>query len=185
MVDIARLRVGWTGVPGGGVSTFYSLEADASAAMAALHDFFTGIRDSVAPAVTWDFPSVGDVLDSGTGSLVGSWTGGTLANVTGNATDPDRAAGVGARIQWETDAIIGGRRVRGATYITDLGTGAYDADGTLDSGTLTNLRTEADDLVATGYFLVWSRPGPNGSGTSAFVAATVADRVTALRSRRF
>lgn len=185
MPNIARIRVEWSGVVGGGLSTFYALEADAAAAYAAVRAFFDDIDGQVVPTITWSFPNVGDVLDSATGQITGSWTATQLSTVSGTASETRRAASVGVRVTWQTGAVIGGRRVRGATYITDLSIGAYENDGTLSSSALEAFRNAASDLAAEGVLLVWSRPGPNGSGTSEITSATVADRVTALRSRRF
>ena len=167
------------------MSTFFSDEADISSAFAAVATFFSDVKGEVSNQVTWSFPSSGDVIDSATGTLVGAWTETPIANITGSAAGSNRAAGVGVRISWESTQIYRGRRVKGATFLTELGTGSYSPDGTLDSVSLGEIRDAADTLAATGLLRIWTRPDAQGSAVSTVSSAVVPDRITALRSRRF
>lgn len=183
MVALNRYRVIWTGGSGGtGLSTFYS--ADTSVTLLSdIRTFFNAVKGYFTDDVTWSFPSAGDTIESSTGVLVGAWTATTQTPVAGGATGP-WVAGVGLRCVWETGAVIGGRRVRGSTFLTGLQGAAFAADGSIDATVHTNVQAAADALAATGEMIVWSRPGPSGSGTSAVSSARVPDKVSWLRSRR-
>ncbi len=175
----------WNGTVGQGVSTFHVQEEDAASAYAAVRDFFDDIKAVFVPSLTLSFPSSGDVIDLATGGITGSWTASPLADVTGTASSAFRAAGVGARIAWTTGVVNNGRRVRGATFITEVSVANYEANGTLTNDLLLLLRSAAGDLVDTGLFGVYSRLGPSGGLFSPWTGSDVPDRVTSLRSRRF
>jgi len=187
MPDINRIRVLWNGLSGGeGVSTFYALPS-ASTALADVRDFFFDIRALFPTTLTWTFPGSGDVIDYATGTLTGGWTMAGGAPFVGNAGSATHAAGVGARVRWDTNAIFDGRRLKGSTFLTDMTTSVYEANGTIASGTLTTLQTAADALVATNSISIWHRntPGEADGGYATVEAAAIPDRVTALRSRRY
>ena len=63
----------------------------------------------------------------------------------------------------------------------------FQTDGTITAACLNTLQTAANTLVAADVLSIWHRPSPGGSdGNSAPIeGATIADRVTALRSRRY
>lgn len=185
MANAARIRVEWAGVVGPGVSTFYSEEADAAAAYAAVRTFFDAIKTLLVPSVTLTFPNTGDLIDVGTGQISGSWSATSAGSVTGTATTVMRAAGVGAFVRWETGGIINGRRVRGRTFITEVSTGFYESNGTLTSGSITTLQSAAQTLASSGLIAIYSRLPGGGGALSGVSSASVPDRVTSLRSRRF
>ena len=49
------------------------------------------------------------------------------------------AAGVGARVVWETGAVRNGRRVRGSTFVVPIWSSAYETNGTLHTATINDL----------------------------------------------
>jgi hypothetical protein len=184
MPDINRYRVNWTGFTGSpGVSTFYSL-ASSTAALAALRAFFADAAYILPPSVTLEFPNSGDTLDSTTGTLVGGWTASAQTAVTGLASVGYFAAGTGARLVWETDSIVDGRRVRGSTFLVPLSTSAYDTNGSLISGAFTTVNGPLATLVATNQLVIWSRPVAGDSAVSAVTGASLPDKVSTLRTRR-
>lgn len=184
MAILYRYRVVWSGGPGGeGVSTFYSDEPS-TAPLGALHDFFDTIKAQFPSVITWSFPGSGDVIEATTGALAGDWTTSTPAPIQGGGVTSSFAAGVGARVRWNTDGLAGGRRVRGATFLTSLVTNAYEPDGTISAGALSVLQGAADTLAGTGYLSIWSRgDGTNGSFHSV-TSGVVVDRVSWLSTRR-
>lgn len=164
------------------MSTFYAGTSSTSA-LAEVRSFFDACKSHITDDITWSFPSTGDQIESSTGTIVGSWTRAAAASVTGTAAS-SWTAGVGGRVRWETGAIIGGRRVRGATFLTGFGIASYENNGTLSNSAVSDITTAANALAATGSFMIWSRPGPSGSGTSVIVSGNLVDRVSWLRTRR-
>lgn len=169
-----------------GVSTFYALPA-ATGAVAALSAFFNVVDAYIPDAVTLTIPESGDSIESTTGELVGGWTS-TGGDVVGGVSTQDWAAGVGMRVVWQTNTIIRGRRLRGATFLAPLAVTAYDNNGTLDSTVHGVVQAAATTLATGSHLIVWSRPStPGGSdgGYGSVTASTIPDRPTSLRSRRY
>lgn len=93
----------------------------------------------------------------------------------------------GAVVSWTTAGINRGRPVRGRTYAVPLAAGCYQADGSLTSGTVTQLGACAAALAGDpdATFGIWSRPRLGAGG--AFFPVTswsVPDMAAVLRSRR-
>jgi len=99
--------------------------------------FFNAIKGNFPTPLTWNIPNDGDEIDDATGTLVGGWSGtaGGPVAATGTAA---HAAGVGGYIQWNTNAVVNGRRVKGRTFLCPLKYDDYDAAGTLTSATITD-----------------------------------------------
>lgn len=175
---------GGTGLPG--VNVFYGDPA-VPGLKTDLEAFYDDVADFFPNGITASIPSNGDLIEDSTGALAGTWSSGSPVQHTGFLVQK-YAAGVGVRIQWNTNGIRNGRRVRGGTFICPLTESSLQTDGTLDGSVLAALQTAADNLAAAGHLLVWSRPTPGGgtNGDSNLVtSATVPDRITALRSRRY
>lgn len=180
-----RLRVSWDGLGGlPGLSTFYY--GVASPNVSDCVAFFNAIKAQFPTALSWTIPSSGDEIDSDTGQLTGSWIGSGGGTVVGTGGNLAYAAGVGARVQWNTTVIVRGRRVKGSTFLAPLLGAKFDTAGTVDNTTLGVLQTAASAFAASGVAKgVWSRPTPGSIGTYAAINdAIVPDRVTSLRSRR-
>lgn len=183
-----RLRVEWSGsgVVGPGLTTFYADEGAGSMDPSEVVTFFDSIKALFPSTVTWTIPGEGDMLNEGTGELAGTWSasgGGTVAGTS----SASYAAGVGARVRWNTAGIVGGRRVRGSTFLVPLTVNHYDGQGTLESTAVSTLATAAGALVTglAGALVVWSRPAPGRAGTMhAVTGSSLPDRVSWLRSRR-
>lgn len=187
MAEINRLQVTWAGqtaLPG--LSTFYFLPLSTSAP-ADVVAFFTAIRGLFASGLTWTIPGSGDVIESTTGVMVDTWETGGGGPVNSNNVGANYAAGVGARVQWNTATVAAGRRVRGATYLTNLATGNFDAQGTIQDDAANTIRGAADTLVDTQSLVIWSRPRPSlpNGAVATINGYNVPDRITALRSRRY
>lgn len=171
---------------GPGLSTFFFATGQPTNAPSVVTQFFTAIRGEIPSGVTWTIPSGGDLIEESSGSLTGTWEGDAGGTVTSNGTG-NHAQGVGARVSWITDAIRGGRRVRGTTFVVPLRTGAYDPQGTIATSTLGVLQDAGSALISNADWnlLVWSRPRPGLSGLGvATQRAEVPDKVSWLRSRK-
>jgi hypothetical protein len=185
MATIRRYRVLWGGASAlPGYSVFYGSSAGALASD--LVTFFTAIKSVVPVPITWDIPISGDTLDDSTGTINGGWVdvaGGVVSATAATAY----AAGTGAYTQWQTAAIVGGRRLRGRTFLAPLFNGGYDTSGTIAAATLAVLSPAVSALATAGKMVVWHRPTPLAptSGSSSLVTSgTVPDQVTSLRTRR-
>lgn len=185
---IQRLRVEWSGtsVEGAGVTTFY---ADADGTMAiqvGAGGFFDEVLDLLPPGTTITIPAGGDVLDESTGTITGAWGGGS-STVKTQSLPQAYAAGVGARVVWETGGIRNGRRVKGSTFVLPLGNTCYENDGSLTAATITALDAACAAMLAQvpTQMRVWSRPTATLPGVAHPVLGySVPDKVSWLRSRR-
>lgn len=185
MADLRVVKVAWTGLTGlPGVSVFHTSSADD--ATANLGTWFTAIKAYFPTGLQWTIPSSGDTISDLDGTLTGGWSGGTAASViaTGGGF---YAAGTGAFIRWGTGLIVGGRRLKGRTFLCPITTGSYDADGTIAAATITAVNTATNTLVATNKLVVWHRPSVSGASDGASTTITsgaIADQVTSLKTRR-
>jgi hypothetical protein len=97
------------------------------------------------------------------------------------------AGAVGVVTRFNTDSVVGGRRVRGKTYFVPAGsTVAFDQDGTLNStalGDFLNARITLHNAIATnlGVPVVFS---PTHGAIYDISGFNIADRSAVLRSRR-
>lgn len=185
---LQRVRCEWTGtgIEGPGLTTFYGAADGTQAVAVAAASFFNGLKSYLPTGTSIAVPATGDVIDEATGALTGTWGSGPTTTITGSGTG-SFAQGVGARIVWETDAIRGGRRVRGSTFVVPLVTSSYEANGTLGTGALAALQAGVDAFLSQfgGNGRVWSRPRPGLVGAAVpIVRARVPDAVSWLRSRR-
>jgi len=184
-MPMRKVPIAWqTGVGGAGVSVFYTpFGSDATVELAT---FLNAIKTQFPNAVTWDIPASGDVVDETSGLITGAWVGGTAATVVATGGTGAYAGGTGAYVRWQTAGIVGGRRVRGRTFLCPILGASYDAQGTIGAGTLGVFGPAATTLVGAGKQLIWHRPTPGGTNGSshAVTAAVVPDKVTSLRSRR-
>lgn len=167
-----------------GYSLFYA--SSAGAAGAGLKAFFTTLTNKAPAGTTWDIPISGDTLDDSTGQVNGGWTDVGGGVVGPSSSSVSYAAGTGAFVNWQTAAIINGRRLRGRTFFCPIIATEYDTSGTLGSSMQTTLATAASTLAALGVLVVWHRPPVGGAGgsSSLVTSGTVPDKVTSLRSRR-
>lgn len=187
MANLARVRCEWSGAPvvGPGLTTFYFNEVTEGFA-ADVSTFFQAIDAYIPIGVTIAVPSSGDLIDVATGDLTGTWSDPATGPGVG-AGFGAYPAGVGARIRWSTGGIVGGRRVRGSTFICPIVNSGFGVDGTLDNTVRENLEAAGQALVAASAseFVIWSRPTTARPGAaSEIVAATCPDKVSWLRSRR-
>lgn len=188
MAIINRVRAVWSGsaVVGGGISTFY-FEGGDTGFVSDVHGFFTGIKTVLPPSVTITVDNSGDVFESTTGALSGSWSEVASPPIVGSSGTSEHAAGVGARIVWRTNGIVGNRRSIGSTFIVPLHVLSYQADGTLQPATITALQLGITNLLGstTSSPQVWHRPvGGSGGLASDIISGSVPDKVSWLRSRR-
>jgi len=185
MATLKRYVVEWSGLTGGpGVSVHYS--DNTSTLTSALTTFYTYLGTLCSTPLTWTVPGNGDTIDSGTGHLVGAWSGGTATVVTCSSSVA-YAAGTGCMVRWNTGAIRNTRKLQGRTFICPIGAGLYDSSGTISNAVVTGLTAAATALVTAGGLMIWGRPldDPPTNGVAVSVlSATVPDKVVSLQTRR-
>jgi len=129
MAGIDRYEIVWTGLTGlPGVSVMYvqnGLDATAN-----LVTFFNAIKSYFPTPLTWTIPSSGDNIDPVTGGLLGEWTGAGGGSVAATGSS-QYAAGTGNWVEWGTALIVGGRRLKGKTFLAPLYNSQYDSSGTI------------------------------------------------------
>ena len=124
------------------------------------------------------FTTAGVLIDSRAPATAVSSVSGTSGGVY--------AAPAGARVDWETGMILGGRRVRGRSYIVPIAGDQFDADGTIASDFITTVggyaTTMRTALAAAGAALVvWSKVN---EAIEPVVGQTIKDKAAILSSRR-
>lgn len=200
MASILRAKLRWTGLPGGtGYSIFHFGEFSfgepdvntANAAKDRLGQFIGQIKPFIPPSVTMQVETELEVIES---------TNGLMTNVLGGTAGPGAAglgsgtlgysAPTGAVMSWSTGGIRNGRRIRGRTFIVPLAGNAYQNNGTLEEGCLTNLNAAAAALSSiTGQpdLGVYARPTSKGATDGVWYAVTgfrIPDMAAILSSRR-
>lgn len=184
-MDIERLQVTLTGgTMGTGVATHYAVPG--AGLQAAYKTFWTSVASVMSGAVTITVPNSGETFDAATGNLVGTWSGGTNATLTGGGTGA-YPGGVGACVGWSTSGIHNSRKVRGRTFIVPLALNQYDNDGSLATGARNTINAAAVALLSSAgsNALIWARPRPGLPGNAyQIIQGLVKDHVSWLTSRR-
>jgi hypothetical protein len=196
MASILRVAAVWEGVSGGqAFSNFYwdsAILGTPSAQIAAdkVRGFFESIKTELPQGVSVLVqPNVAEINDA-TGEQNDEFVVGTPPLVVAGSGNNTRSAPSGACITWRTSTFVGGKRLRGRTFIVPLSTTAYESNGTLTLLTLQTLRqaavTLANNALGPSVLMkVWHRPIAKTGGSSANVTSTsVTDKAAVLTSRR-
>lgn len=197
MAALERVRVGWSGFPGGpGVSTFYFINA--ATAMVPLKTLCDQMRSKLPSTVTLIIEPAGDVIESTTGQITGGWTATAQAASVGSVAGP-YAGPAGFAMTWLSSAFFSGRRLKGRTYWVPATNALFDSDGSLNSVAYGEIAGAAANFVAASgtNFVVWQRPRlaraatatrpavtARGGGYANVTSSRVTDKVAVLRSRR-
>lgn len=188
MTTLSRIRLNFGGaaVVGPSVSTFYT-SGSATSAVAALHTFYIAISNRLPDKLTWSFAGTGDLIDSNTGLITGSYTLTPPTAWAGSDTGLF-VQGVGGRIAWQTATVANGRRVRGSTFVVPMATSSFAADGMLGVAAIAPVNTAISTLLTTmaGALQVFSRPGGTHAtgGNASITSGAMPRAVSTLRSRR-
>lgn len=197
MTSLERVRVGWSGFAGGpGVTTFYFLSA--ATAMAPLKTLCDQMRSKLPSNVTLMIEPTGDIIESTTGQITGSWNAApqlpSIGNVGGAYAGP-----AGFAMTWLTAAFLSGRRLKGRTYWVPGTSALFSDDGSLNSIAYGEISDAAANFVlASGSnFMIWQRPrlaraatatrpavAARAGGFGTVSGSRVTDKVAVLRSRR-
>ena len=149
-----------------------------------ISNWWSAIVAQLDNTVTWNTEDDMALIDDATGNITGVETGTGSAVVgaeTANALPPANQG----LVHWFTSSFVGGRQLRGRTFIPGMCVDQTTSVGALQPATRTDFAAAADDLIANS-----STPGPfrvlsRTNGTSAVVdTASVPSFVAVMRSRR-
>ena len=153
-----RIRVTWSGMPGGpGVSTFYA--DDATVVITPLHSFFSDNTSKLPSDVAIQVEASGDKIDPADGKIVGAWSGDAQSPLQGS--DGGRyLAPAGFFVRWLTSSISDGHRIHGRTFFVPAAPSQFQTNGALDVGAQAAIQTTTDSfrLAVMPHLLVWHRP---------------------------
>jgi len=188
-MPLSRVVLEWAGpqIKGRAVSVLHFYSSTPTAPNVVSLQSQLGFLGEILPTgCTITVPTSGDVIDPTTGALTDVWTGSTTSAVAG-AAGAAAAAGVGGCITWDTGAVLGGKRLRGRTFIVPMGANSYDTDGTLTTTAKGKIDQAAAGIRGLAGFAIWKRPtapGASDGGYATVAAHRVADKVAILTSRR-
>lgn len=189
---VARYTPQWT-IPNAGpaFSVFHFRLDDPNgiqAAVNALRGFMNTGLSYCPNDVTVDFPGEVSVHDEDSGKLTGTIAVTAPASLIGGVSG-SWAGGAGYRIDWQTNVIYDGRRVRGRTFFVPAGSSVYSTGGQVIQSLRTAVQTSAATYLAAADsagapMCVLSRR-PNNQGFAADVqSGTVSTLAATLRERK-
>ena len=195
MANLVRIQStisGWSGGPG--LTTFY-FDPGASTIDAAMITQVTGrVRayfdawKAFAPSAnSMQVSSVGDIMDVGSGALVGQVSAGSAPSVVVGTLTPPGPAFVCAVGRLTTNSFFNGKRLRGRTYAGPLAANFTDSvapEGGLMAAIQNGLVAVNTSAGGPGL-VVWRRPVNGAGGAIAAVVNTSCSPVFGiLKSRR-
>nr|CRY96740.1 hypothetical protein [uncultured prokaryote] len=148
-------------------------------------DFWTSIVPYITPATTFQVQGSGRDVDEATGALTAFYNVASSALIAGSSSTQQVADATQGLVQWRTGIVLGGREVRGRTFIPGLSQSSV-IGGNLAPQTRTGIETNANILGGpiTGLG-VWRRPKEGTPGQLVQVStATVWSELAVLRRRR-
>lgn len=198
MAQIGRLKINWTGFIGApGFTNLYFRDFTPGDLDQAMAEGFMAKTDAWLDAWVPSIPSVVSILVDPTVDVLDEETG-ALQDFMTIAPDTTRfgsgagafAAPAGACVNWSTNGVRNGRRVRGRTFMVPLVGLATESNGTLATAHLTTLRAATTTFISptgTGDLGIWSRPtvaDPSGGIWHAVSSFNLPDKIAVLTSRR-
>lgn len=210
MASILRVKLRWSGFIGGpGYSVLHFRDfggteptlADAQAAVDKVDDFGQALQALIPYQTALNVLPEAEVLEDTTGELQTVLTTTPAAGWGSTVSLGQTFAGpVGAVVNWKTDAVRNGRRIRGRTFLVPLTNGVYEGNGTLGGTVITTIQTAASalrDSTGLADLCIYARPTPildvegnptgeyNPDGMTGLVtSSSVPDMAAVLRSRR-
>jgi len=158
-----------------------ALGALAQDAADAVKVFWAAVDNLMANDLTWTVPGEVEQFDPANGNLTGivAVTGGTGTGADATSYLPPANQML---IRWRTGTFVGGREIRGRTFIPGV-TEAGTADGVLEASWQSTLLSAANALIADtdSELQIWS---PTQGATADVASASVWNQLAVLRSRR-
>jgi hypothetical protein len=158
-------------------------EGEADAALAAVIAFWQAVDNRIVDNATWTVDPTVEVVSTENGQVTGLFdgTGGTGSGNDAGDPLPPNTQGL---IRWRTGDYVGGREIRGRTFIPGAPE-AENAAGVPSSSYVSQMQTAASGLLTAaagaGGLVIWSRTKLQ---PAAVVSASVWNQWATLRSRR-
>lgn len=193
MAQMYRVITNWSGgkIGTGFTNMFFTAGVSTQqACVDAVRAFFSSsysVGAGLPTGVVLSWPATVDTIEATNGELTD--TVGVTAPAVVTGSDSSRYAAVaGACVSWRTGAFVGGRRVRGRTFLVPAGGQMLQADGTIDTTFIGFIQSAANTLIAAAPELtVWHRPTSHAAANGSqhpVAAATISDQTAFLSSRR-
>lgn len=198
MTEIARLTINWTGFLGGpGYTNLHFRDFSEGTVSQAVIDGSISKTDAWLSAWTGLIPAgvsfvinkTVEILNAENGQLERYAAGTPVATRVGTSAGK-YAAGSGACINWYSNVVKNGRRIRGRTFMVPLGDYALSTNGTIDDPRLVGMQDATTLLMnatSQGRLGIWSRPSAPGATDGIWAEAQtfrINDKLAQLRSRR-
>lgn len=122
MVEMYRVKTEFTGLAGAPYLSqmyFQSALGSAQGAVDSVGDFWGAIDSQCVPDLIWNTIADVEIVESTTGQLVGT-SQTTPANGQGGAGGEPLPFAVQGLVRWRTGVYVGGREIRGKTFIPGL-----------------------------------------------------------------
>lgn len=182
-----EIIVDWTGPGAGGkLSVLYFDDAVAVATQrTSISTMLTSISDRLDNAVAWTVRTVGRELANASGALTGEWTESTARTGTGTLAGQAIPDASQALMRWNTGAVVGGRFLKGRTFIPGIEVGQI-TDGNLSALCISDFNLACGTFAGDANgFSIWNRPVNGGGGQlHPVVSGTVWNELAVLRRRR-
>lgn len=185
MALISRVRTVWTGVGGSPAYTnLYVAQGTVTpaAAQAAVGNFIGSLKGEIVSACTATIEGDVATIDTATGQTVGVTVGtSTVIPCTGGASAaPPANQGL---IRWLSNTYVGGRQIRGRTFVPYLRTAAIGTNGQIVGTTQTTFLNAASAYLTslTGQAVIFS---PKNGIAVQVNTYSVWNQVAVMRSRR-
>ena len=184
MFRVRTTFVGLTGAPY--LSTMYFEDTGgltAANAVAAVGAFWGAIDNSLPNTLSWTTEAEVATIDFSNGQQTGL-TSTTPQTGTGSIAATLHSPATQGLVRWRTGAFLGGRELRGRTFIPGMSTSVTNAaTGAPNSTFLSAVNTAAAALIAdaNSTLLVWSR---TKSAKSTVTSGSMWSQFAVLRSRR-
>lgn len=192
-MTIARVTAVWSGFQGApGYSNFFfdsfgtgdQVDLEVGRVVA----FFEALDVLLPSVVDIDVDQEVAFFDEVTGELIGYENASTVPETIPGTAATAYSAPSGAVINWSTDTVARGRRLRGRTFIVPIASTWYENNGTLVANAIGNLSNAADALIGDGsgpQSVIWSRPRNGADGSIGPITGyRIPDMAAVLRSRR-
>lgn len=184
MALLYRVQTVFTGVAGSPYYSTFHFSAGfgtAANAVAAAGGFWSVVDGFMADDLDWDIPGEVEVINDETGLIV-NVENATPQSGSGALTSQPLPPATQGLIRWRTGSFVGGREIRGKTFVPGL-TVTHSDEGQPNTALITGLENAATALVGspTAQLVIYSRK--NGTSAEA-VSSSAWGQFAVLRSRR-
>ena len=161
MVAMRQIITRWTTPAGGAGRTimYFSNSPNLATQRDQLNLLWLGCAPWMSNKVSWTVETSGDILESTDGQILGTWSNTASYTGTGALVAEPVADATQVLIRWNTDQIVGRRRLRGRTFLPGLAS-TQVTNGNLGGGAGTGIANSAENFCTFSNlgFGVWSRP---------------------------